>query len=212
MVKRGNIKGTLDHGLKQQAKKAGVEIIFNKTIPSDEADIIATGPVFKESFAIDRGIVFKTKSEDKAIILLNDNFAFKGYSYLLITKGYGCMCSVTFDEIEKIEDNISKSKNFFKEKYDFDIKFPKNVGGTGTFAIRHRLEIKHKKNKTLLVGEAAGFQDCLWGFGMRYAFESGYLAAKSIIDNFDYEKSAKKEFRNKLRAGIVNRYFVEKFV
>ena len=63
--------------------------------------------------------------------------------------------------------------------------------------------------KGLCVGEAAGLQDFLWGFGMRYALRSGFLAARSMIDGTDYEKEANKEFRNNLRAGIVNRYLWE---
>ena len=43
------------------------------------------------------------------------------------------------------------------------------------------------QNQKLLVGEAAGFQDLFLGFGMKYAFLSGYIAAKSIIEEKNYD-------------------------
>lgn len=44
---------------------------------------------------------------------------------------------------------------------------------------------------------------------MRYAISSGYLAAKSIIDNISYNTLIKKYFYSKLRASIVNRFLWE---
>lgn len=51
--------------------------------------------------------------------------------------------------------------------------------------------IKHADK--IIVGEAAGFQDANWGFGMRHAIESGYLAARAIIERQDYWCLAKHE-------------------
>ncbi|MBI4813231.1 MAG: NAD(P)/FAD-dependent oxidoreductase [Methanobacterium sp.] len=61
----------------------------------------------------------------------------------------------------------------------------------------------------LYVGEAAGIQDLLWGFGIRSAVTSGFLAAKALIHNKDYGELAKSEFKNKLKSGIVNRFLWE---
>jgi flavin-dependent dehydrogenase len=47
---------------------------------------------------------------------------------------------------------------------------------------------------------------------MRYAITSGYLAAKSIISKKDYKKIVEKKFKNKIRAGFVNRYIFEKII
>ena len=210
LTKRGRFLGCLDAGLKKQAEKLGVKIFFKKTLPKEEVDVVATGSIIKESPAVDKGIVFRTKSEDAEVMLLNHEMAFKGYSYLFITKGYGCICSLVFDELQKIDECFEKTKNYFIGKYDLKIKYPKSVGGIGSFSLKHRLEEKYKHGMTLFVGEAAGLQDCLWGFGMRYAFESGYLAAQSVIIGKDYEKMAKKRFTNKLKASIVNRYIWEK--
>ena len=39
-----------------------------------------------------------------------------------------------------------------------------------------------KKKDQILIGEIAGFQDLLWGFGIRNAVQSGFIASKSILD------------------------------
>ena len=66
-----------------------------------------------------------------------------------------------------------------------------------------------KNGASLYVGEAAGLQDFLFGFGMRYAFASGYLAAQSVIYKKDYEKIADKHFGRQITAGVINRWLWE---
>lgn len=206
LIKRGNFLGTLDYGLKKQAVEGGVSIHFEETILSEKADIVATGPILNEIGAIAKGIIFKTKAEDSATGLLNNEAAYKGYSYLLITKGYGCMCSVVFGELKHINECFNKTMERFNAIKKINIENPKKVGGIGCFSIKNIFN----NNNNLFVGEAAGLQDMLWGFGMKYAFTSGFIAAQSIIKNQDYEKLAKTNFDNKLKASIVNRFLWEK--
>lgn len=215
LIKRGSFKGTLDYGLKQQALKAGVNINFKKTIPPDKADIVGTGPILREVAAVDKGITFRTNAKDVSVLVLNDKLSYEGYSYLLITKGYGCMCTVVFDELKKVNNCFDETKKFFKN-YHFknlrlNIKSPRLAGGIGSFSLKHPFKAVHQKEETLYVGEAAGLQDFLWGFGMRFAMESGYLAAQSIIKNEDYKELANKQFSRRLKASMVNRYLWEKF-
>lgn len=206
LVKRGPFPRTLDYGLKEQARKSGVRIIFNETLPTKDVDIVATGPVSNKAPAVAKGITFKTKKEDTAVLALNDDLAYRGYSYLLITKGYGCMCSVVINKEHKVGNCFKKTKKFFVEEFNLDLQSPKDVGGFGNFT----LEKIFNEGNTLYVGEAAGLQDFLWGFGMRYAIESGYLAAKSIIEDEDYKKMVEKRFGKKSKASVVNRYLWEK--
>lgn len=69
LVKRGNIIGSLDYGLKKQAVEGGVIIHFENTIAQNTADIIATGPRLEEVPGLAKGIIFKTKLKDAVIIL-----------------------------------------------------------------------------------------------------------------------------------------------
>ena len=91
---------------------------------------------------------------------------------------------------------------YFVDKYKLKINNPENVGGVGYFSINNI----YKKGKSLFVGEAAGIQDFLAGFGMRTVITSGYLAAKSIIEDLDYVELANQQFKKYLEAGIVNRF------
>ena len=61
------------------------------------------------------------------------------------------------------------------------------------------------KDRKIYIGEAGGFQDYLWGFGMRYAMTSGYYAAKSIIEGKDFYQLCKDELLPKMKVSVVNR-------
>ncbi|MEY4491896.1 MAG: hypothetical protein RL085_307, partial [Actinomycetota bacterium] len=62
-----------------------------------------------------------------------------------------------------------------------------------------------RKNNPLYVGEAAGLQDCLFGFGMRYAMLSGFLAARSLTEGEDYDCLCREAFGHRLTVGANNR-------
>ena len=64
----------------------------------------------------------------------------------------------------------------------------------------------------MVVGEAGGLQDALWGFGIRMALLSGYLAATAFIDGSteSYERLSKERLYGSFRTSVVNRYFYEK--
>jgi flavin-dependent dehydrogenase len=65
-------------------------------------------------------------------------------------------------------------------------------------------------NNQYFVGEAAGLKDCLMGFSMLYAFKSGYLAAKSIIENLDYHQLLNIEILKPIKISAANRVLFEK--
>ncbi|MDX1612712.1 MAG: NAD(P)/FAD-dependent oxidoreductase [Candidatus Promineifilaceae bacterium] len=205
LVKRGANPGTLDQGLKQQALEAGAKLHFGQALPLEEADIAATGPISKEIFAVDKGIVFQTDYEDTNVFLLNDDAAYKGYSYLLITKGYGCLCTVLFDRFTDLDDNYEAAKRMLLDMFDFDIRQPQDVAGVGCFSTRN----VYQRDNTLFVGEAAGLQDLMWGFGIKTAVESGYLAARCIIEGKDYRTEAERLFGPRLKATLVDRWLWE---
>lgn len=79
---------------------------------------------------------------------------------------------------------------------------PRRFGGFADFRLpRTAIQGGH-----LVVGEQAGFQDALAGFGMRYALRSGLLAARSIIAADDYSSLWRRELLPLLGAGTVNRF------
>lgn len=206
LIRRGAMAGSLDQGLKEQALSAGAAIFFEQHRNPAQADIVATGPLVRHRFAIDKGIVFKTSLPDAAYGLVNDQAAYKGYAYLLFAKGYGCLCTVLFDNFSEVNRCLAETERLFRKFVDFDMEDPKPVGGMGGFLLAPVFE----KDQHMLVGEAAGLQDMLWGFGIRSAVISGALAAHSIINTTNYAESARSRFLGKQKAGLVNRYLWER--
>jgi len=207
LVKRGgHVPGSLDNGLRRQALDAGVSIHFKETISDGDADIIATGPRSKEVCCIDTGIIFDTDMDDIAIALVDDNVAPLGYAYLLVTKGYGCICTVIFEDFKNVRRYFDKARKALGGIVKLDIRNEKTVGGLGSICMGGQFSL----GNTRFVGEAGGIQDMFWGFGIRTAVTSGFLAARSIIDGTDYSAVAEKAFSAHLKAGIVNRFLWEK--
>lgn len=208
LVKRGPMIGTLDQGLKLQALECGCKIHYNQTIDTDKADIIATGPVGHKPLIAAEGVVFNTNLPDMAIGLASKEITPGGYGYLLIINGYACLCVCLADLSKDLSLYFEKTKNYFENEFKFQVQNSKKVGGIGFFSINNT----YQKNMQLYIGESAGIQDYLWGFGMKTALYSGYLAAKSIIMNQNYSKNAKKAFDNHLKASVVNRKSWETFL
>jgi flavin-dependent dehydrogenase len=206
LVKRGVMQDSLDQGLKRQALEGGVRIFFNQKVDPASMDIVAVGTTSKEIFAVDKGIRFETAMPDMAIAIVNDDAAIKGYSYLLVVDGYGCICTVLFDHFHLAEGCYKKTISLLEQTTELDIRNPKKVGGIGSFSLAGNF----KMNNQLYVGEAAGLQDLLWGFGIRSAIYSGHLAAKSITEGLDYTDIASSYFQPKLKASMVIRFLYEK--
>jgi Dehydrogenases (flavoproteins) len=205
LVKRGDMDGSLDYGLKEQALDLGVNIYFDETIPEEEANIIATGPIAREKFAAARGVVFETDMDDTVIAMVNDNLAFKGYSYLLVNGGCGTISTVLFHDFHLLNTCFHNTVKIFRELTDFNWTNIHHSGGIGSFSNENNFE----RGGRLYVGEAAGIQDLLWGFGIRSAVTSGFIAAKALINDEDFQEMAEIEFRNKMKSSMVNRFLWE---
>lgn len=204
LVQRGPID-SLDESLKNQALDAGVKIIFNAKTDQKECDIIATGVSGKRPVGVVKGIVFDTDLEDSIILILNDKFAFKGYSYLLVADGRATMASVVIRDLSKSNLCFKNTLEAFSKLKKIKIENRRSFAGYGTFAVND----SHIQDQRLLVGEAAGFQDLFLGFGMKYALLSGYAAAKSILEEMDYDEICRELFSDKQKASAANRLIYE---
>ncbi len=84
-----------------------------------------------------------------------------------------------------------------------DIEEPREFGGYGNFILN---QDTNNNKDVFLIGEAAGFQDALWGFGLRYAMLSGYLAAKSILTSGSYVQICDEQIRPMMETSLANRW------
>jgi len=204
LVQRGPVD-SLDESLKNQALDAGVKIRFNSKMTLEECDIVATGVSGKKPVGVVKGIVFDTDAEDSIILILNDKCAFKGYSYLLVADGKATLASVVINDLSKTNLCFENSVEAFLSLKQFKIKDRRSFAGYGTFAMNDT----NKQNQKLFVGEAAGFQDLFLGFGMKYALLSGYAAAKSIMEEEDYDMVWRELVLDKQKASAANRWIYE---
>ena len=203
LVQRGNQKNCLDYCLKKQALDLGVNILFKKRIDNQTATIVATGPKIPHIIAV--GYTFKTDLDDMAVGIFDDTLAPKGYAYLLVNKRKATLATVLFKDFKNQKNYLDKTISKFKKILNLKMKKKKKFAGYGNWYTKNTTMKKDK----LYVGEAAGFQDALWGFGMKYAFISGYLAAKSITENKNYNYLWKKELLGKLKTSLSNRFLYE---
>lgn len=205
LIQRGNAIGSFDRLLLKIAQDAGVKIIFkHRKERLEKGGIIATGPSRVNVLA--RGMIFKTDMEDMVTNIVDDNVAPKGYAYLIIHKGTGTLATVLYRDFKKARECFEKTVEGFNKVISLAIKDKKEFGGFGNFFFDRPVY----ENGIYYVGEAAGLQDCLWGFGMRYAVVSGYLAARSIIEGKDYASIIAKELLPTQKASLINRFFYER--
>ena len=200
LVQRGCAKETLDASLKRQALESGVDLRFGSFLTETEADIVATGPRRARTLAV--GIIFETDLNECVALLLDDKLAPKGYAYALVADGRGTLATVLYEKFNLGKACLEATVRRFQDLLGLEIRNAKNFGGHGDFDLTRSLIVEHR----CFVGEAAGFQDYLFGFGIRYAILSGYLVAKSIIEGSSYDKLCRDSLRARLRTSLLNRY------
>ena len=207
LVRRGSADGTLDQSLKAQALSAGVSIRFREA-PADFPNGVIRTPGPGRCDALDVGYVFDTEMADGVFAALSERLAPKGYAYLLISRGWGTVAVCLFDDYANAREYRERARDFFERRVGLTMRNPRAFGGTGNVLAT---PLTHCGN-ALYAGEAAGLQDALWGFGMRYALLSGHLAASAFVARTprQYERSFRRRFAGFLRASVVNRFFYER--
>jgi len=204
IVKRGSDEDSLDKSLEKQAVNLGVQIEFGTRVEEREVDVVAMGPTFAS------GMVYGVKGEvekgNQISIMLDNDCAPKGYVYMAIIEGRVTLASVVMQDLNHCKNYFEKALAKMERLYGVRLANPKFFSGFGNF----RLLNSFSEGGRLYAGERAGFQDFLFGFGMRYAFLSGYLVAQSISKNLSYDSLIQDELIPSMKSSLVNRYVYEK--
>ncbi len=202
LVRRGRSSGSLDQGLLAQARALGVTVNFNDRVKKTNGPtVLGIGP--RTADAIATGYVFETDLEDGNWVAFNNRLAPLGYSYLLIHNGRGTLASCMFKGFKRQQEYVARTVEFFDEKVGLVMRNKRSFGGYANFRLPRR---GARRGGHTVIGEQAGFQDALAGFGMWYALRSGILAARSILDGVSYENLWRAELLPKLRTGVANRF------
>jgi flavin-dependent dehydrogenase len=227
-IHRGAEEGTLDRGLLAQAQAAGAKVIFNSRLTPDQADIVATGPASPDGLAkemtwkvenVGRTLrsdgslgrtgesdLRNTVAEERVDVYFNHKLAPGGYSYLFILDGvvtFGCAIVADFKRIDSYFDHsLAAAQRLQHFEVPADAR-------TGYSYMNFHLKRQSTSNGSRFVGEAAGFQDYLFGLGIRYALTSGSLAARSILEERDYDELWQQQLGTKQETSLVNRFLYE---
>lgn len=202
LVRRGPSPGTLDQAMKCQALEAGVEFRFGQTAPARPApDIVAGGP--RRADLIAAGYLFETDWPDGAYIVLSDALSPKGYAYLLCCGGQGTVCTCQFADFSRARAYLERTVAFYRERLGLRMGAPRRFGGYGNIFPRSA----RAGDGPLHVGEAAGLQDALFGFGIRSSILSGHYAARACLAGEPrlYDELCRQRLSGLHQMSIVNR-------
>lgn len=198
---------SLEADLYEQAIRTGVEVSFNSSVKEEDVDVVASGA--KKADVVGVGGLYSDSSfpDDSMLIMFDDRFSPKGWYFYMIPRGDGlveainCVPSHYASKAKELLNN-SISKRPFIKKFMDGAKLKHYFSGYGNAFIPKTA----CNDGRLYVGEAAGFQDPLMGFGMKYALTSGYLAAKSIKQGLDYDLLWQSEILPSMKSDIARRF------
>jgi len=201
-IHRGAEEGTLDRGLLAQARALGVDVKFNSRLT--QADIVATGPAAPDGLA--REMTWRTSDDERVDVFFNHKLSPGGYSYLFILDGIATFGCAIVADFKKIDDYFDHSLAEARKIHPFETP---GETRTGYSYMNFHLKTLATSNGSRFVGEAAGFQDYLFGLGIRYAITSGVLAARSILEQRDFDDLWRAELGEKQETSLVNRFLYE---
>lgn len=200
---RGPEAGTLDRALAAQAVSLGAEIRYGRKLDPVEADIVATGPGPADGIA--KEIAFVTGAADRIEVIFDPELAPGGYAYFFVLDGWATLGLALLDGYGKLEAQFEKAVARFQEIGPFDVRDAR----PGYSYMNFFLHPSSERAKRLYAGEAGGFQDYLFGLGIRYALVSGHLAARSLVENVPYDELWKARFLRAMRSSLGARLLYE---
>ncbi|HVR43051.1 MAG TPA: NAD(P)-binding protein [Thermoanaerobaculia bacterium] len=204
-IRRGPFEGSLDRGLLAQARELGVVVRFGSRLASEEADVVATGPSTPDGLA--REITFVSDEEERVEVYFDHRLSPGGYSYLFILDGvgtFGCAIVSDFRRIDEyFEASLARALSLTPARVDREQR-------TGYSYMNFHLKRTSVAGTTSFTGEAAGFQDYLFGLGIRYALKSGWLAGRAILEERPFDELWTEELGQKQRTSLVNRFLYER--
>jgi hypothetical protein len=202
-LRRGTEPGTLDRSLEAQAKALGAEIHFGRKLAPEEADIVATGPGPADGIA--KEIAFRTEAPDRIEVIFDPDLAPGGYAYFFVLSGWATLGLALLDGYGKLEAQFEKAVARFQEIAPFNLSSPR----PGYSYMNFFLHQSSEQERHLFAGEAGGFQDYLFGLGIRYALVSGHLAARSLVESVPFDELWKKRLLRGMRSSLGARLLYE---
>lgn len=202
-LRRGPEDGTLDVSLLLQARRAGAAVEFDARRDTADSDVVATGPKAPDGLA--REMTFRTTSPDRVQVLFDAMRAPAGYAYFFVENGWATLGCAVVRDLRRIDRHFEFCVKRFREIADFSVSDERTGYSYMNFALGDSALVGSAR----LAGEAGGFQDYLFGLGIRYALTTGWLAARSLIEGRSYDELWEGHVGAKRRAGLGLRLMYE---
>jgi len=203
-VRRGPVETSLDRGLLRQALRLGVDVKFQSRLDPSQADIVATGPATPDGLA--KEMTFETDAAEVVDVCFDQRRSPGGYSYLFALDGTATFGCAIVSDFGNIDAYFERSLAAARDIHPIDMGRGARVGYS---YMSFHLKDSAQLGGARYAGEAGGFQDYLFGLGMRYALVTGHLAARSIVEGRDYDELWKAAFPRKAETSLANRFLYE---
>ena len=204
LVRRGPGERTLDTALAARARSLGVRIHTGRALPLEHADVLATGLRRVDGLAMER--MFRTSSPDRIDVLLDEDLAPGGYAYLFVDQGEGTLGIAALGAFKDLGPRLDVARDRFAALGAFDEEDTR----TAAHGMNFSLPTSAIDDGRPRVGEAAGFQDFLFGLGLRMAILSGGLAARALAEHRDYDALWGESIGARMRTSLVDRWLYER--
>lgn len=205
LLRRGPQPATLDQVLKAQALAAGVAIHFDERRRQiSGGNIVAEGPHRADVFAT--GYIFATDMANGCYATVSDRFAPAGYSYLFIEQGRGTVTNCMFRDFHNERRRLEATVDFYQRAVGLRRQSARRFGGSGDYQYVNTIRMGNHRH----IGDSAGFQDALFGFGLRYALMSGHLAGRRVAQGGAYDHAWRLRLAGLNGASLCNRWLFER--
>ncbi len=205
LIRRGPDDRTLDSALIKAARRAGVQFVTGSRLDASQANIVATGPAAVDGVALER--MFRTDASDRVDILFDTRLTPGGYAYMFIQQGLGTVGVAALGAYKHLDPMMERALERFRERSPFRMEDTRQASHYMNFAVPHSAV----QDGRFYVGEAGGFQNYLFGLGLRMAMMSGRLAGEALLTGADYDLLWKRTLRRRMLLSAVDRFLYERW-
>lgn len=200
LFKRGG-EGSLDHWLRDEVLRHGVDIHYGTRAPL--ADIVATGPSQPDGIA--REVHFSTDQKTRTWVLFDPKRSPGGYSYLFTSRGSGTFGTAITRHFKLLDRYFHTNLEFFRNLETIPMESIRRGYSYMNFFLKRSAVLAGQ----CLTGEAGGFQDFLFGIGIRQACITADLAVRSVTEPVSYDSLWRHVLRRRQQVSLVNRFLFE---
>jgi len=205
LLQRGPGERMLDGALRRHAERAGVRFRFGERGNPEGAAVVATGG--RDVQGVAREWTGPVSLSEGFYVLFDNRYCPGGFGYLLVAGGRGVLGAAVVRRHERIPQAFRATADWFERTLGVPhVESHSTVGAVDLFLARSALGAHGE----CFVGQAGGFSDFLFGFGIRVGLQSGRLAAESILSGDDFDRRWRAFFGRRFEMGLVNRFLYEK--